>query len=705
MRRALLFTAWIVVLGASVPGAAPAGQAGAGQTPQVTFRLETNYVEVDAFVTDKSGRFVRDLTAADFEVLEDGRPQKVEAFSLVDLPFITAVGPPADDYIEPGYISNEGGIEGRIYMILLDTNHISALRTPKLKQVLRRFVFDNVAANDKVAVVHVGRTDLSQDFTSNKRLVLEAIDGFTGNKLRSPALNKFDALVRMGDDPKGVLPVPRDMDAQERASVAAQSFDAIGRLGEYMAGIQGRRKTLLLVSEGLDIDLNDQIGPRPGTEVSPTDITERIDTAIFGNTSMEAALASQVATEMQRMIETATRANIAVYSIDPRGLTDAAELAIEATGPPVGSTILPTAALRRELRDSQQVLRSIAEQTGGRAIVGTNNFDDGFKQIVDDSSTYYVLGYRTTPKYDGKFHNITVRLTRPGLEVRARKGYHALKTRPAVVADVLHELLTSPMAMPGLTMRVSSTILRGPATNGLVQFTLEFDKDLPFEDKGGTFANRIEISYLAADLEGKTKATASKTLDMALKPDVREAMGNGGLRFATELALAPGRYQIRLAAKEAVGGKAGSLFWDVVVPDFADEPLTMSEIVLSSVLAGASPTVHDATTLKAMLPVPPTTGRAFALEDVITVFAEVYDRAPAAHTVEVVTTVTTDDGIEVFRAEETRESSARNAERASYPYVAKIPLEDLAPGRFVVGVTATSSTGGTVSREVRILIK
>jgi hypothetical protein len=480
-----------------------------------------------------------------------------------------------------------------------------------------------------------------------------------------------------------------------------------------MAGIQGRRKTMLFVSEGLDLDLNDQIGPRPGSQVDAASVLGndvRLDSDLFANSSMEAALASQVAGEIRRTVEAVTRANVAVYSIDPRGLTDPTEAAMEFAGPPgegagAATTMMPTTALRRELRDSQQGLRDLAGQTGGVAIVGTNNFADGFKNIVEDSSTYYVLGYRTPPRYDGKFHEITVRVKRPGVQVRARKGYYALKEKPAVEPDVLHQLLTSPMALPGLTMKASSTVLRGTAPNGLLQFTLEFDEDLPFEDKGGTFANRVEISYLAADAEGNTKATASKTLDMNIRPEVREKAAEEGLRFATEMALPPGKYQIRLAAKESVSGKAGSVFWDVEIPDYASAPLTMSELVLSSVVAGQSPTVHDATTLKAMLPVPPTTGREFTLEDEITVFAEVYDRETAPHTMTLALAVKTPEGGDVFNAEDTRESTARTPDRQSYPWAVKVPLRDLVEGRFVISVTATSSTGQTTSQSVRIQIR
>ncbi|MEZ5319368.1 MAG: VWA domain-containing protein [Vicinamibacterales bacterium] len=721
MHRKLGVTIGVATALTVLPVARPAGQTPAPQSgaPQVTFRASSDIVEVDAFITDKDGNFVRDLTKDDFEVLEDGKPQVVDTFTLVDLPIGQTPPPPprGEDYIEPGYISNEGGVEGRIYLIVLDSNHISPLRLPKVKDVVRQFILDNIQGNDKAAIVHVGRSDVGQDFTSNKRLLIDSLEKVQGDKLRSPALNKLDDLVRLGGTSSGLggaIRDPRDMDAQQRAVMARETFDSLSALASYMAGIRGRRKALLFVSEGLDQDLNDVIGHRPSADPLPLTGTPNIDTEVFGNNPIEAALAEQTVEQQRLMVEAATRGNVAIYTVDPRGLADISQDSIEfqAPGPEIlgGSnetaTMLPTSALRRELRDSQQGLRSYAEQTGGQAIVGTNNFEDGFKRIVEDNSTYYVLGYATQPKYDGKFHEITVRVKRPGVTIRSRKGYYALKAPPVASVDVLHDLLVSPMAMPGLPMRASSTVLRGAEGQGLVQFTVEFPKDaLSFEDKGNAFANRVDLSYLATDTEGNTKKTGSKILDMVLKPEGHDAAEAHGIRFATEMPLPPGRYQIRLAAKESVGARAGSIFWDVTVPDFSAERLTMSDLVLSSAMGGAAPTVHDAATLKAMLSVPPTVGRVFSLDDTLTVFSEVYDRDTEAHDVQLKVSVQMDDGTEVWSDDQARESSTRNAERGSYAYSARVPLQDLAPGRFTLVVEATSSLGPTAKRELQFRIE
>ena len=141
-------------LAAAAAGAAPQRQA---DQPPVTFRVEVNYVEVDAFVTDAQGNLVTDLTPSDFEVLEDGKPQKVTAFSLVNIPIERAERPLfAGKPIEPDVQTNEH-VEGRIYLIVLDDLHTDFTRTPRVKAAARRFIEQNFGTNDLAAVVFTGR--------------------------------------------------------------------------------------------------------------------------------------------------------------------------------------------------------------------------------------------------------------------------------------------------------------------------------------------------------------------------------------------------------------------------------------------------------------------------------------------------------------------------------------------------------------------
>ena len=706
MRHTRLLTSTLLAGIVLLPAARPAGQ-GQQANQQMTFRASTNFVEVDAVVTDENGNFVRDLTAGDFEVLEDGQPVAIDAFSLVDLPIEAGAVEAAEGEEAPftaEIVTNDRDFDGRIYLIVLDANQISPLRTPHTKELARRFVLESMSGSDQAAIVHIGDDKISQDFTSNTRLLLESIDRFTGQKLRSAVLNKYDDAAQKYGIESDVAPV-RDVDAVERAAMARQSMESVRNLANYMAGIRGRRKALLLLSEGVSFNMNDTIGPgQLGYDL------------YRDNDSTEAQYAADVALDMQSMIETATRANVIVYSVDPRGLSSDSDEAMGLLGP-LGDSPEDLEAhqgvirgLREELNRSHTHLRSVAEQTGGLALVNTNSFAEGFQRIVEDNSTYYLLGYNTPPKYDGRFHDITVRVKRPGLEVRARKGYYALKANPAETGgpepDVLRDLLASPMPMSGLTMRVDSSVFRGDGARGLVRVTVELDPaSLDFAEEGGAFTNTVELAFVAYNLDGNAEVNGSKTLDLSLQPQNRDAVETHGLRYATEFALAPGRYQIRLAAKEEVGGRNGSVFWDVDVPAFT-APLAMSGVVVTTAAAAAAPAVNDAEATKALFPGTGVARRTFTLEDTLRVFAEIYDSQAAAapRDLAVRLAVLADDGFELVDETETR-STADLSPRGSIAFVRDLALEDLAPGRFTLRIEVSAPGSETIRQDVSFEIR
>jgi hypothetical protein len=169
----------------------------------------------------------------------------------------------------------------------------------------------------------------------------------------------------------------------------------------------------------------------------------------------------------------------------------------------------------------------------------------------------------------------------------------------------------------------------------------------------------------------------------------------------------PGRYQLRVAAHEAAGDRAGSVFWNLELPDFTKSSITMGNVAIASTGAVRTPTSDDSSTLKDVLPGPPTASREFALEDTLAVYAEVYDNdASKPHVVDLSATVHADDGTQVFVTNDQRNSSDIKADRGGYTYLARVPLQDLVPGRYVLTVEAKSRLGGDpVTKEIQFTIK
>src|ERR1044072_1461107 len=177
----------MVTAGGSLRGQQAQPQAQPPQQPQITFRAEVNYVEVDTRVLDKDGKFVSGLKPEDFQVLENGRPQKVTSFSMVNIP-VERVEQPlfASKLIDRDVRTNLEGADGRIYVIVLDDLHTAALRSQRIKAAAKLFIERYVGANDLAAVVHTsGRTDAGQEFTTSQARLLAAVDKFMGRKLTS----------------------------------------------------------------------------------------------------------------------------------------------------------------------------------------------------------------------------------------------------------------------------------------------------------------------------------------------------------------------------------------------------------------------------------------------------------------------------------------------------------------------------------------
>ncbi len=198
---------------------APSG----AQTP--TFKTTVEYVEVDAIVSDRQGNFVRDLKKEDFQVLEDGKPQNIATFSVVDIPVERYDRPLfAANPIEPDVRTNERPFDGRVYVMVVDDLHTLFGRGARVKVAAKEFIQKHLGANDLMAIVHTaGPTDANQEFTNNKRLLQQAVDRVMGQKVQSATLNKTQEYYNTRDQRQSGDPL-NDPDDAERAFKARRRW-------------------------------------------------------------------------------------------------------------------------------------------------------------------------------------------------------------------------------------------------------------------------------------------------------------------------------------------------------------------------------------------------------------------------------------------------------------------------------------------------
>ena len=657
----------------------------------MTFRTEVNYVEIDAIVTDGQGNFVRTLSKDDFEVLEDGKKQDLTVMSLVDIPIER---PDAPLYrptaIEPDVASNTKEFNGRVFVLVLDDLQTHFARSVRVRQAAKQFVERYLGANDIAAIVETGaRKDGAQEFTSNRRLLIKAIDNFAGQKIRSATLDRIDDFYMQREYNPGAA--PRDLSEAERAFKARNTMATLRQVADYLAGVRGRRKAVVYFSEGLDYDTENPLQNR---------------------------FAQEVRDEMQSAIAAATRGNVTFYGIDPRGLVGMSDEAIDISSLPNDPTLnLGFSALNDELRRSQDTLRVLSEETGGFAAVNRNDFRDTFGRIIQDNSGYYLLGYYSSDnRRDGRFRRVQVRLTKPGLTVRARRGYVAAKGKPPATettnkatSAALKEALDSPIPISGLGINVFAAPMKGAAPNGSIALTLEIEGPrLKFASESGQFHDDVEVSVLAVDKDAKIRDGGRDVVQLRLKPSTHEVVAHNGVRISRRLELPPGRYQLRVGVRDGGSGATGSVLYDVEVPDFAKESLTMSGLLLSSAYASRIPTANPDPDLKDVLPGQPTAMRDFPRNDQLALFTEVYDnQTNVAHRVSIKTTVIADDGKVMHTAEDERKSEELQGAKGGYGYATTIDTKTLAPGRYVLRVEATTllTNGGKAMRELEFRIR
>jgi VWFA-related protein len=666
---------------------APAQAAPQGETPPVIFRVEVDYVEADVYVVDAQNNPVNDLTADDFEVVEDKKPQKVTSFSLVNIPVERAERPLfATAPIEQDVQTNEH-VEGRIYLIVLDDVHTNFTNTPRVKAAMRRFFERSFGTNDLAAIVFTGRSSGSQDFTNNPRLLMAAVDRFVGRKLASATINKIEG-VRVNPE-SGGLQVGDDKDMMERSFNARNSMNTVRKLAEFMANVRGRRKAMLLVGEGIDYDIHEAVG-------------------LAGST------ASAVLLDTHDAIASATRGNVSIYAVDPRGLVTGAEDLVtqSSTFPEQGAGLQ---SMQRELTLSQNSLRVLAADTGGFAAVNRNDLATAFDRIVQENSQYYLLGYYSNnTRRDGRFRKIDIRLKKPGLRVvRARRGYYEPRGRrpadpaPGTVNPALSAAIASPLPVAGVPVKVFAGAYKGEAPNAAVAVVVELDASkLDFVEANGTFNETIEIANAATNSTGKVFPGERHNANLQLKPDTYQRAKERGFRVVTQVNLPPGRYQLRLAAANKTG-KSGSVLYDLEIPDFNKDAFTMSGVSLTSAAAGLTPTVRAKDPLGSFLPGPPVATREFEMGDTLMFFAEFYENGNNnPHKVDLKAELRAADGRVVLAATEERESSEVKG-GGGYGFAGRLPLSDLAPGLYVLHVEGKSRVGNdnAASRDIQVRVK
>lgn len=609
-----------------------------------TFRSGVDVVRLDVSVLDQNRVPIRGLTAADFTVVEDGRPQPIIAFDAVDLPNYRSARASWMRDIAPDVVSNRFNAQ-RVMVILLDDFGVpldpSAVQFSKN---IARATIDQLGPADLAAVVYTFTRSKGQEFTTDRARLLAAVDRFTSSAAPLEVPPRVNSRADSPSQPAASSFGPAG------ARVCGDCLTmALRNAAEILSAWPGARKSLVLISPA-------QRGASPET--------------------LEGAAEND---DLTRTFKAMQEANLNIYQFDPRGLE-----------------------VNRRVNDD---FGMFAESTGGRAITATNAPWELVPQMFRENSSYYVLGIRSTNlTRDGRFRRVTVRVSRSGAEVRTRSGYYAPQreraARPAKtpppsaldravagglpMGDLPMSLTVAPFAAAGVTGARGKNLATLIVIAGRDPLDAGGDKDV------------VEVRTTAFRSDWKSAGSATQTLELSARPAEERPHDD----LASHLDLAPGRYEIRVAGSSQATGRTGSAYASVTVPDFSKEPLALSGVVLEN----RATTVRAGGEAIALLPVVPTTVREFTATDRPTAFVRVYQggKQPLA-SVRVTARILNEENVVVFDENSTIPAGSFSVARSA-DFRLALPIAELKPGEYLLSLTAAADRVSS-RRDVRIAIK
>jgi VWFA-related protein len=651
--------------------------------PQATFRGGTDLVQVDVSVLDNKRRPVRGLKAEDFTIFEDGQPREIQAFTEVNLPDRVQIRDASWTREVPSdVVTNQAGQEeGRLVIILLDRTIPAGEPTITAKRIATAAI-SQLGPGDLGAVVSTSNGAV-QNLTSNRERLLRAITASDLSTDISDEAKEIEASVfALTGRTWSTL-------NDGRCQCGLCVLETITRVADAVQGSERRRKVLLFIGSDLLVQTADPMG----------------------NPSNDVGCGNRIKDARAVMFAAVDRANLTIHSLDPSGLVNVTPSSrgsstLRLPSGPVGAATVGSSTADNLRRQGN--LEVLPDRTGGRTVVNTNGPDLSVPEIFHESDSYYLIGFRPIDtSANGKFHQITVKTTRRGLDVRARSGYTAVRAVPTTsvttgsIAEPVRDALTGllPAGLTAIDLNAVAVAIPGTqrAAIALTVGVNAFAAQTPAAT--GTSRGRpLEIVATAFDPGGRLKGMARQTLELSWPSS---ATGEHRFDALSRIDLAPGEYELRVAVSGE--GRTASVFSYVTVPAFAVAPLSLSNIVVAAP-AGTLTAPKDF--LSPVLPIVPSGQREFDRTGRFAAFLRIYqgtDRKDPIVPVQLQSTLV-DAGDRIVATETRTLDAGQFAQGRAADYYVVFPLTTLPRGDYLLKVEAKMGPRAA-GRAMRFVVK
>ena len=540
-------------------------------------RISVDLVQVDAVVTNSKDEPVTDLTAEDFIILQDGKPQEITNFSFIRVadspkPAATAKKAPAEKGNDlplppppPMRVKREK--VGRTIALLADDLGLSWEYGVRVRQSIRKWIDEEMQPNDLVAVMRTGAgVGALHQFTNDKRILYAAADLITYNTTSRVAATSDGTPIdaASGQVRKDAYGFALPIMGEERDLIFTKfTIASIQYVVDALRELPGR-KSIILFSESLRLRFDACSGQGQGREVAMQE-------------------------PLRRLIDAANRSAVVIHSIDPRGVINTGNICA--------------------LLASQDGMAILAKQTGGLFVSNRNDIDRALTAVAEDGNGYYLIGYPPDQKTVSemkkgkpKTHKIEVRVKRPGLRVRSRTEFLSepdfrvspdLLTRQERVGQALH----SPFAVGTLNLRLTALFSQTKDEKSVINALLYFDAgQLTFsEQPDGWYKATFEITTSLLGSDGAQVDSSDKEWNITARGKTFEYIKKNGVSFLMNVPVKqPGAYQMRLVLRDSATNRLGSAAQVIEVPNIKKGELALSGILLAADKSKSEAAVNQA---------------------------------------------------------------------------------------------------------------
>jgi VWFA-related protein len=662
------------------PAQAPGAQVGTTQSGEFVLKTNSELVLTNVVVRDpKTGEFVRGLKQSDFTIYEGGKAQQITTFDFQSVDMATplneatvsglAAGPTGPGSKAVMVAKPEDLRNHRLIVMFFDLTSMQPEDLDRCVEAAKAFLKAKMQPADLVALVSLGDTlKVDQDFTADKDALIHEVGIYNGTEGQGFAQGSTSNSNQV-EDTTGYTP---DESEYNDLNTDRELF-ALRAISKSLEKITVK-KSLLYFSGGISRD------------------------GIENQASLRSA------------INAAVRADLAIYSVDTRGLQAVSPVGDASTGSLRGSSAYSGGALLNNMNAnfaSQEVMATLSSDTGGKAFFDSNDFAPAFAQVQRDSSQYYAIGFHSSnPARDGKYRKLTIKVNRPGVKLEYRPGYYA-------PADFKHsgkedrerdldEQLASDLPATDMAVYLDAMYFRLDENRFFVPVSLIVPgSQIPFVKGGDKDKATLDIVGEVIDEVKRQIGSARQTVKLNFDPTLQARQKN--VEYTTSFNLPPGKYHLKFVVRENQTGRMGSFEADIALPEMKKMPLKISSIVLAS---AKQPSKENTPLVREGQEYVPNISHVFRQDQHLYLLYEVYDptREKAADNAP----KGTKPGISVLSSLELMAGSVKVYEtplvqakatnvdgRNAVAVQLDVPLNGLKPGQYLCQLNVVDDAGGS----------